>query len=83
MNHYLIVCRSVTYAQRMMRTLQRAALACHIMRIPQGLVPSGCGYAVRIREGDLSQALRAIGQINMRPVALLLDAGISYTEVPL
>ena len=41
MNHYLIVCRSVTYAQRMMRTLQRAALACHIMRIPQGLVPSG------------------------------------------
>lgn len=48
MNHYLIVCRSVTYAQRMMRTLQRAALACHIMRIPQGLVPSGCGYAVRI-----------------------------------
>ena len=71
MNHYLIVCRSVTYAQRMMRTLQRAALACHIMRIPQGLVPSGCGYAVRIR------------QINMRPVALFLDDGISYTEVPL
>ena len=53
------------------------------MRIPQGLVPSGCGYAVRIREGDLSQALRAIGQINMRPVALFLDDGISYTEVPL
>ena len=38
MNHYLIVCRSVTYAQRMARTLQRAALACHIVRIPQGLV---------------------------------------------
>lgn len=83
MNHYLIVCRSVTYAQRMARTLQRAALACHIVQIPQGLVPSGCGYAVRIREGDLSLALRAIGQINMRPVALFLDNGISYTEVPL
>ena len=82
MNHYLIVCRSVTYAQRMMRTLQRAALASYHAD-PQGLVPSGCGYAVRIREGDLSQALRAIGQINMRPVALFLDDGISYTEVPL
>lgn len=81
MNHYLIVCRSVTYAQYDAH-LQRAALACHIMRIPRTgaqRLRLCCAHPGR----DLSQALRAIGQINMRPVALFLDDGISYTEVPL
>ena len=54
MSHYLMICRSITYAQRASRALQRAGISNGIARVPAGMVRSGCGYAVRIREEDLS-----------------------------
>ena len=50
MNHYLILCRSVTQAQRARLLLHNAGISCQIYRAPAGLSRRGCGYVVRIRE---------------------------------
>ena len=37
MEYYLILARSVTYAQRMQKTLDRAGIRCRIFRAPRDL----------------------------------------------
>ena len=37
MEHYIILARSVTYAQRMQKSLSRAGIRCHIFRPPRDL----------------------------------------------
>ena len=43
--HYLIIARSVTYAQRMQRVLGRAGIRSRIFRAPRDLTDRGCAYA--------------------------------------
>ncbi len=57
MVHYLISCRSLTWAQRMGRTLERAGITAGIIRAPHDRIPEGCGYCLRISEKNLSRAL--------------------------
>ena len=82
MSHYLLICRSITYAQRASRALQRAGISNGIARVPAGMVRSGCGYAVRIRKEDLNRAIRAMALEHMRPEALFANDGNGYYEVP-
>ena len=48
MDYYLILARSVTYAQRMQRALERVGLRCQIYRAPRELTDLGCAYAVQL-----------------------------------
>ena len=50
MTQYLIMCRSLTYAQRSARLLERAGITATVVKAPQGLSTSGCGYAVMLRK---------------------------------
>ena len=81
MKHYLIMCRSVTSAQRGARLLERSLIHAAVVKAPKALTRSGCGYAVRIR-ADIERAaalLRnneiAIGKI------FLTEDGNEYREV--
>ena len=65
MVHYLIMCRSLTYAQRSARTLERAGITATIMRAPKRLSREGCGYCVKISQRRLQQALGALDRGNM------------------
>ena len=56
MQHYIITCRSLTYAQRAARAVQREGVYASLMRTPTGLSKNGCGYGVRVRERDLARA---------------------------
>lgn len=49
MNQYWISFRSLTHAQRAARVLERKAYTATLTRLPQGLSPKGCGYAVVVR----------------------------------
>ena len=60
MVHYLIMCRSLTYAQRTARILERAGITAIIMRAPRGLSREGCAYCVKVSQRRLSQALGAL-----------------------
>lgn len=81
MDHYLIIARSVTYAQRMQRALARAGVRCQIFRAPREITDLGCAYAVRIAASDLTDALTAIHRESLDPVQIFLYQRGFYQEV--
>ena len=83
MEHYLIVARSVTYAQRMQRLLERAGIFHRIFRAPRELGTVGCAYAVQVRTSDLTAALEALYKANLAPVSVYLSQAGLYQEVAL
>lgn len=81
MEHYLIIARSVTYAQRMQRVLLRSGLRCQIARAPRDLTDRGCAYVLRVAAPDLSQALIALHRESLDPVQIFLYQHGYYQEV--
>lgn len=67
---FLITFRSVTFAQRGQRALQRENIACQLQRTPKMLTSRGCGYCLRLRGED------ALGV-----VAVLQGEQISYGKL--
>lgn len=45
MVYYLIVCRSLTYAQRTASALERAGITAHILRSPKMISGEGCSHS--------------------------------------
>ena len=58
MEKYYITFRSVTYAQKGERILNRADITCSMLRTPRWMEAKGCGYALVIR--DFLPAIRAL-----------------------
>lgn len=75
MLHYLIMCRSLTYAQRASSALERAGITAAIARAPLELTAGGCGYCVRVSERRFHQSLRVLE-------TAALPHGRIYHEVP-
>lgn len=65
MEYCIIMCRSLTYAQRAVRLLERENVRAHLAKAPQGVTPEGCSYGVRVAKRNLDKA-----------VGLMTDAGI-------
>ena len=81
MEHYVIIARSVTYAQRMQRALQRAGIRCQIYRAPRELTELGCAYAVEIAAAALTDALQILYREQLAPVQIYLSQRGYYREV--
>ena len=81
MDYYLILARSVTYAQRMQFALVRAGLRCQIFRAPRELTDLGCAYAVRLAEADLADALTVLHREALDPVQIFLNQRGVFREV--
>ena len=81
MEHYIILARSVTYAQRMQKSLSRAGIRCQIFRPPRDLTNLGCAYALRVSVSDLTAALTALHKDDMDPVQIFLYQRGLYQEV--
>jgi len=77
MLNYLLVCRSVTYAQRTARALDNAGIGAVILRTPRGLHVNGCSYCVKINERHIATALVVIKDASLPPVRVFTqsDAG--------
>lgn len=45
---YLIMCRSLTNAQRASALLERRGISATVIKAPQGLSSGGCGYALSL-----------------------------------
>ncbi|NCC69664.1 MAG: DUF3343 domain-containing protein, partial [Clostridia bacterium] len=67
MVYYLVVCRSMTFAQRTSAALERAGITAQIIRAPKSISGEGCSYAVRLTERDLSQALIVLNRVGLTP----------------
>ena len=58
--HYLILCKSLTQAQRAARVLQQSGVFASVTKAPQSANPEGCTYSVKLGEGHLETALRTL-----------------------
>lgn len=78
----LILFRSLTYAQRAARLLERSGITATIRRAPQGLTDRGCTYCVRLRAQKMREALALLEQRGMdRGKVFLLEADGKMQEV--
>lgn len=84
MLYYLIICRSLTFAQRTAHILERKGIRTQIIRTPQKIVTEGCGYAVRIAQKNLIDALSLLRVEDLTPkkVYVILEEG-DFREVEL
>ena len=79
MVRYLISCRSLSWAQRMGRVLERAGIPAATIRAPRDLAPEGCGHCLRVSEKHLPQALtllREAGFDKSRIIVYRDDGGV-------
>lgn len=82
MPYYLLLSRSITHAQRMSRTLERAGITARFFRPPMGLTDRGCSYAVRIGDGYLPTALERLRAEGLLPMRVFYAGGDgSFSEV--
>lgn len=58
--HYIIMCRSLTYAQRASRLLDSSGIYAGLTKAPQGITPEGCTFGVRVQEKHVRRALAVI-----------------------
>lgn len=57
---YFITFRSVTYAQRAERLLNRAGFRCRIQRSQRWMAEKGCGYSLRLKTREPERAVRLL-----------------------
>jgi len=84
MVYYLIVCRSLTYAQRTASVLERAGITAHILRSPKVISGEGCSHSVKVAERYLADALVILSRSNLTPKRIfIMSSDGSYKEVRL
>lgn len=57
---YLIMCRSLTYAQKSAALLDRHGIGAGISKAPAGLSPRGCAYCVTVSEQSGRKAVQIL-----------------------
>lgn len=77
MKVYFITFRSVTYAQRGERLMNRAGLRCSVQRTPRWMEEQGCGYSLRVQTDEIARAVRLLKQeqLPLRKVYLRREDG--------
>lgn len=84
MVYYLLVCRSLTYAQRTAAVLERAGIRGQVHRTPKVISPEGCSHCVKIAQRNLSDALVALNRMQLTPKRIYITSGDgSFREVSL
>ncbi|MCL2827844.1 MAG: DUF3343 domain-containing protein [Oscillospiraceae bacterium] len=63
--HYLIMCRSLTYAQKTARALEKRGITAAIVRPPRKLSQEGCSYCVKVSERRFHQAMGVLHEFNL------------------
>jgi rhodanese-related sulfurtransferase len=76
------MCKSLTYAQRTARVLERAGITAVVKKAPQGTTSHGCAYCVKVSENRLRDAQNALCNAGLVPSRVLLQGPDgSYGEV--
>ena len=84
MVYYLIICRSLTYAQKIAAVLERAGITSYVMRAPKNVSETGCSHAVKVSERRLADSLQVLNRVGLTPERVyIMSADGSYKEVNL
>jgi len=80
--YYLLICRSLTYAQRSAKALEHAGITAIVTRVPAMLSSSGCGYGVKLSAKHISNALVVLANANLHPLKIFVQyADGNFNEV--
>ena len=84
MDYYYLRCRSVTYAQRVAKTLDKDGIHGWVAKLPSRGISEGCGYSVKIAGYKLYPALDTIRQNRLELVGVYAvgDDGVPYEVRP-
>ena len=84
MQYCLILCRSLTYAQRTAAALTRNGITSSVLRAPKSISEEGCSHCVKITKHDLSMAITVLDRNGIKPKHVFIrgDDG-AYNEVSL
>lgn len=77
MEPYLILARSITYAQRMQSVLGRVGLRCQISRAPRTLTDLGCAYVLGIETNDIGGVISLLEKEGLKPVSVFRREGVT------
>ena len=80
MPQVLILCRSLTHAQRSARLLERKGIFSAVVKAPQGLSSRGCTYALSLRK-KVGEAVDILKKNDMLTGKLYRQNGEEYVEV--
>ena len=78
--HYIILCRSMTLAQRAANVLHAAGVFASVTKAPQSANPGGCTYGVKVGAHNLERvqtALREQGVQTGKVFAMRADGSVS------
>ncbi len=79
---YLITCRSLTYAQRTARVLEKHGITAIVAKAPGHIIGEGCAYGVQVREHRFAEAVQAVRAAGLGPGRCFLQREDgSYKEV--
>lgn len=82
MAYYLIVCRSLTYAQKAALILERAGITARVLRSPKSITGAGCSHSVKVSEPHLADALVLLKRAELRPRGVYItEQDGTYREV--
>lgn len=82
MLYYFLNCRSLTYAQRSAKMLERAGITATIRRTPKSIAGEGCGYSVKVSSRNLAPAIQQLDRYHIMPSHIFLESGGGeYREV--
>lgn len=65
MYEYYFTFRSVTAAQSAAKRLEQAGIAAAMLRTPRALQKQGCGYSLRVRAGQFSEARALLTRLSV------------------
>lgn len=82
MTQYLIMCTSLTYAQRAKKLLERYGISTALVKAPQGLNTMGCGYALSLHK-NLNEAVAILKKNNLLKGKIFMRDEGEYMEVKL
>ncbi len=68
---YMLMCRSLTYAQRSARVLERAGITGTVARAPKTASTRGCAYCVIVTPRHKDKALAALAAAGLSPERVL------------
>ena len=64
---YLFMCRSLTYAQRAARLLERSGITGTVVRVPRSVSARGCAYGVLVSPRQRERALAVLSSGGLAP----------------
>ncbi len=79
---FLFICRSLTYAQRAARLLERAGITGTVARVPKNVETRGCAYCVIVMPRNKERALEVLRSAGRMPERIFLrETGGQVREV--